>query len=391
MTPQSAITRFMSKQLNIPLVSSTAEAQGLTQTAIAAQLEVTKAAVSKWLTGKSHPRPPELLKLGKLLGLGYKDLTIESKAEPLIAFRRRASCKTTPKHINRAKAMGRCLEPLTSYLDFDPFLAPGYLKDPNLGYEYIQKLVTTLRREMNLSDHEPIGFKDLINKFRDQQAVLIPTLWGKKDKHENALHIYLSESKTTWIYLNLDSEIHDFKFWMAHELAHVLSVNLLEQDQLDLAEDFADRFAGALLFPEAAAKTVYKEYAKARSDRGRTKVLMETGSEYTISPNSVYQELKQYAEVHEQPFTELDNKVLFPAINQFNKKFPTLSEHLFDGETPSANSFMRVAQEQFDTHFYKALGEYVRKTNAPPSAISRMIDVPLLDARAYHEALTTAG
>jgi len=40
--------------------------------------------------------------------------------------------------------------------------------------------------------------------------------------------------------------IHDFKFWMAHELGHCLSPSLTGED----AEDFADGFVGALLFPK---------------------------------------------------------------------------------------------------------------------------------------------
>ena len=66
--------------------------------------------------------------------------------------------------------------------------------------------------------------------------MLIPVLWGARDRHENALHIYLPGSATTWVYLNLDSEVHDFKLWMAHELAHVLAPGL----RGDLGEDFAD-------------------------------------------------------------------------------------------------------------------------------------------------------
>ncbi|MBT62974.1 MAG: transcriptional regulator [Puniceicoccaceae bacterium] len=378
----------MSKCLNLPLINTATEENGLTQTAIARQLGVTKAAVSKWLTGKSLPRAPELLKLGKLLNLRYADL-VQTTDEPLIAFRKRGACKTTPAHVQRAKNMGHFLEPLVEYLDFDAFIAPGSLKAPSDAYSYIQSLVTKLRREVGISDSEPIKFEDLIAKFQKHQAVIIPTLWGKK--HENALHVYLPKSKTTWIYLNLDSELHDFKFWMAHELAHVLSVSLLEKNELDLAEDFADHFAGALLFPEKAAKKTYEKYASARTERARINELVMAAEKYQISPNSVYKELGRFAGEYDQPFKEVRNDKLFPAITQFNKQFPLLSETLFDGETPSADHFMRVAQEQFETHFYKALGEFIRATDATPATISRIMDIPLLDAKSYYEALTTTG
>lgn len=59
---------------------------------------------------------------------------------------------------------------------------------------------------------------------------------------------FLPESDTTWVYLNLDTNVHDLKFWMAHELGHCLSPSLTGTE---VAEDFADAFAGALLFPHA--------------------------------------------------------------------------------------------------------------------------------------------
>jgi hypothetical protein len=96
----------------------------------------------------------------------------------------------TDAHISRAKEMGRLLKPLVPYLPFD---------------------------------------------------------WGKKGRHENALHIFLPDFMTTWVYLNLDVTVHDYKFWMGHELDHGLAPELTG----DEAEDFADAFAGALLFPEA--------------------------------------------------------------------------------------------------------------------------------------------
>lgn len=63
---------------------------------------------------------------------------------------------------------------------------------------------------------------------------------SREDRIE-ILHIYLPDSMTTWIYLNLDTDAHDFKFWMAHELGHVFSPDLRGEP----AEDFADAFAGA--------------------------------------------------------------------------------------------------------------------------------------------------
>jgi Zn-dependent peptidase ImmA (M78 family) len=49
-----------------------------------------------------------------------------------------------------------------------------------------------------------------------------------------------------FIQLNLDTNLEDSKFWMAHELAHVHTPDLAGNEE---SENFADAFDSALLFP----------------------------------------------------------------------------------------------------------------------------------------------
>ncbi len=381
----------MERQLNRPLLEQTLAAKGFTQTSVADALGLTKAAVSKWLTGKSFPRPPELLKLGKLLGLGYTDLVASDRAstnEPLIAFRKRASTKTTAEHVAHAKQMGRLLEPVVTHLGFDAFISPGRLKKPSLDYNYLQALAAEIRRDLKLDPTGPVDFNDLIDKFKEMQAVIIPVLWGQKTRHENALHIYLPASKTTWIYLNLDSRIHDFKFWMAHELGHVLAVNLLESGDTELAEDFSDAFAGALLFPEPAAKEVYEAYQQRHTAPGRIAVIMTAAERFVISPLSVYKEVQHFAETRtSRPFETVPEKAFYSALAGFNKGYPSVSEILFDGEKPSADRFMRISAEAFKTPFFAALGSYLKENPQSGSLVGQIFDVPLPDAKELRQAL----
>lgn len=46
----------------------------------------------------------------------------------------------------------------------------------------------------------------------------------------------LPEEQVTFIYLNLDTRLEDFKFWMAHELAHVYTPDLAGTE---FGEDYA--------------------------------------------------------------------------------------------------------------------------------------------------------
>jgi transcriptional regulator with XRE-family HTH domain len=378
----------MDKKLNTLRLQDAANSKGLNQTAIASALQVTRASVSKWFTGKSFPRPAELLRLGKLLELRHDDLIerLVSREEPLVAFRKRGSCKTTDAHVERAKNMGYFLKPLVEYLDIDEFIGPSSLKNPTCDYRYLQELAARIRRDVNIAETVPFEFTDLIDLFQKHQAVIVPTLWGHKSKHENAIHIHLPESQTTWIYLNLDVEIHDFKFWMAHELGHVLTIDLLREHKVDEAEDFADAFAGALLFPEPLAKQANAEYQTQRTSRDRLAVLDRWAEKHTISPYSVYLELKNLAKADGTYFSEIEGNEMHSHRAAFSKKFKTLSEALFDGTTPTADRFMRVAEEKFGTDVYRALGKYVREKEPGPGVIATILDVSPVDARAYLEA-----
>lgn len=380
----------MDRSLNLSLVEETMSAKGLTQTALAAKLGLTKAAVSKWMNGAAFPRPPELLKLGKSLGLGYVQLVVPAASaalEPVVAFRKRASTKTTPEHVAHAKEMGRLLAPVVRHLPFDQFLAPRRLKNPSTNYAYVQAWVAELRKELKLDPVGPLEFTALIGKFKELQAVLVPVMWGQKTRHENALHIYLPDSKTTWIYLNLDSHFHDFKFWMAHELGHVLAVDLLTAETMEQAEDFSDAFAGALLFPEAAAKPVYESYMATRLGALRLDLVIETARAHVISPNSVYMEIQNYARAYELPFTPLAQGTFYAAVAAFNKSHPTISAHLFKGEKPSADHFMRICAEVFKTPIFVALASYLKEVPQGDALVSRILDVPLPDAKELRGAL----
>lgn len=378
----------MEKTLRIDHVQKRLAERGMNQSSVAKQLGLSRAAVSKWFTGSAFPRPAELLKLGKLLELGFKDLvqTRETAPAPLVAFRKRAGTKTTDCHIEQAREMGRLLESLVPYLGFDQFETPPRLKKPVLDHDYIQELVRKVRLELNLDPVKPIDFKDLIGRFSQLQAVLVPVMWGRKSGHANALHIYLPGSQTTWVLVNLDSELHDFKFWMAHELGHVLTIDLLRENKIDEAEDFADALAGALLFPEPLAKDAYTEYKTCRTEPSRLKVLGKWAEEHMISPFSVYKEIGKYAGVSGFPFAPVEDRVLHAFIASFNKRYQTLGEYFFDGKIPTADHFMRIVQDAFGTKVYSALSQYVREKEPGAGAVATILGVNRMDARGYLEA-----
>lgn len=373
----------MSKILNVEALERAAEAKGLNQSRLAEILSVSREAVSNWFSGKSFPRPDKLLKLGMTLGLSYSELVKQDDpTAPIVAFRVARNSKTTEAHIQKAQDIGRLLAQLVPYLPFDQFAQPPILKAPTSDYDYLQQVAKKVRADTVLSETDTIDFQHLIRLFNDLQAVLVPVLWGSKTKHQNATHIYLPDSMTTWVYLNLDVNIHDFKFWMAHELGHALAPNL----RGDEGEDFADAFAGVLLFPDKLAKSAYDRLIN-ESASAQVNIIREIADEQTISLITVYRQINAYARRHDLEAIDLE-KSIYAANTNFNKVYASLSEHIFDGEEIDASFYMKRAKDVFDTPFFDALGKYLREHQKSASFVQTVLDIGLIDAKGIYAELT---
>lgn len=383
-------TPHMQKRLNIETIQEALNKAGLTQTAVADELDVSKEAVSQWLNAKSFPRPNKLLKLGKLLHLAFDELVIkEDPFTPKVAFRKKKGTKTKDHHIENAQEVGRFLRHLVPYLPFDTLEMPPVLKSPNCDYEYLCKATSKVREDINLGQTDEVDFKHLIRRFASLQAVVVPVLWGSKKTHENAIHIHLPDSQSTWVYLNLDVNIHDFKFWMAHELGHCLSPSL----EGDEAEDFADAFAGSLLYPKQLAAQAYGTITAQRSIAAKINHVLELADQLTISPYTVLGQVNKYAASENK--SEVNLGFAFNgAITNFNKRFKNLSDALFgDSELdesgkPSAREYIRKAEDDFETPFFEMLKRYLLEHNKGAGFVQTVLSIPLLDSRSIHAELT---
>jgi len=375
----------MEKTLRTDVIKEAMDRAGLSQTALAKKLGITREAVSKWLSGNKFPRPDKLLKLGVTLGLEFDDLVnvpVDIN-EPVIAFRKKVSAKTTEKHIKRAKEIGHMLEPLVTYLPYDRYEQPPALKDPRRDYDYLQGVSRKTRREIGLKEDGVIDFSHLIKKFNELQAVIVPVMWGKKGGHENAIHIYLPQSMTTWVYLNLDTEAHDFKFWMAHELGHVYSPDLRD----NAAEDFADAFAGALLFPEILAEQTYNDLVSIKNHKNRLEIIRQRAEYYSISMPNVLYEVNNFAGAHKKEKIDLGAD-LYKVNAGLNKSCKTVKERLFPDSLPTASDYIETSKQIFDTPFFEALKSYLTEHRKSPGYIQCILDTPLLDAKELHAELS---
>lgn len=377
----------MQKKLNIEQVNLAMQEKGMTQTSVANALSVSKEAVSQWINEKVFPRPNKLLQLGKLLNLNVKELVISTDNDmPRVAFRKMKGTKTKDFHVEKAQSIGYLLKQLTEYLPFDTLEVPPTLKKPNCDYSYLCQVTSKVRKDIGIDDDTVITFQHLIKRFKSLQTVIIPVLWGSKNRHENAIHIYLPDSKTTWVYLNLDTNIHDFKFWMSHELGHCLSPSLDGDD----AEDFADAFASHILFPDKVCSKAYDGIVKLQSNTDRISKIVEWADKYVISPITVYQQLNKFA-VHSGKEKIEFSKSFYGVVTNFNKKYPNFSEALFTNRDKDAcalsSDFIKIAEEGFETPIFSLISKYIKEKGKGASFIQSVLDLSPLDARSIYSEL----
>ncbi len=374
----------MEKILSKEAVVASMQQAGFSQAELSRRLGVSAQAVTNWLKGVDFPRPDKLLKLAILLKLPFDQLVIQpNHVQPVVAFRKKGGAKTTLVHIARAQEMGLMLKPLVSYLQCIQTLRPQ-IANPSTSYAALQRIVLEVRARLGMGEQAVLEYSHLIGQFKESGAVLIPVLWGEKQRHENALHIYLPEEKVTFIFLNLDTGGEDFKFWMAHELAHVYTTSLAGSEE---GEDFADSFAGALLFPQSCAKVAYQDAIHAHSDKGVLHALHEHAVKHGISLYSVFKETVNFAKENRLPPLTIAEASVHAARNTVRKHIPLISESLFEPLPPEPGEYIRSAETVFNSEFFQALRVMTRERELGAGYVQQVLDISLADASALHAEL----
>ena len=372
----------MEKLLNSAAIQSVLAERGITQKQLAGAIGTSSQAVTNWLKGKDFPRPASLLKLATTLGLTFDQLVQTSDVgRPVIAYRKKANAKTTDAHIAKAEGIGMLLKPLVAHLPELQALRT-LITSPSTDYEKIQLIVSQTRARLGIGEQAVLLYEHLIGEFRECGAVLVPVLWGSKGNHENALHIRLPQEDVTFIFLNLDTHLEDFKFWMAHELAHVLTPKLCGEDE---GEDFADAFAGALLYPKACAEQTYLVVTQQPTLDRAIEVLLKQADEHAISLNTVFQQVQRYAKAANLMMLPIDDRSIHVVRNTL--RGPLVSETMFDPMPPSPQRYIAACENTFQTGFFQALKRMIHSSGTGAPYIQQVLDVPLQDALALHEEL----
>ena len=373
----------MSRAINCQAVEDTLQKLGWTRTRLAEEVGVSNQAVTNWLQGENFPRSPVILKLVAALGLQYEELVIDEDAiTPVVAFRKKGGTKTVQEHIRKAVGIGRLLYPLVPYLTSMPEIRVQ-IPSPSTDPSKVQALAAETRKRLRISQQRALVYKDLINEFKRAGTVLIPVLWGEKKRHENALHIGLPSTNVTFIFLNLDTRLEDFKFWMAHELAHVYTPQLAGTEE---GEDFADAFAGALLFPKACAKLAYEEASQV-PDHRKVNILKKYAKQHNISLYTVFLQVQAFAKLEGLPTLPISEQEIHKSRNYGSSKL--VSRILFGPKPPKPGQYLESCENIFRSDFFKALGRMIDQQDTGYGYIQQVIDSSIHDAKALHEELTT--
>jgi transcriptional regulator with XRE-family HTH domain len=365
--------------LNTEAIQAAMDAKGLSPAALAKEMQVSRESVSKWLNGESVPRTDKLLRLSILLKLSRAVLlgrTEQAAMQPQVAFRMARGKPAQSSHVARARHRGKMLEAMVRHLPFDAIHTPPALKNPHDDYDYLQAVARAIRKEMGVGEVGAINIATIASLFRKLQAVIVPVLWGHRKGHENAIHIYLPKTATTWVYLNLDTRMADLKFWLAHELGHTYTFTTLPGDA---GEDFADGFAGALLFPDIACKALYEELQPMRAKGRRMDRIKSVADGLEISMVCVAKQLDRYADRHALTRIVNEDKALYQVMEM--SKPPLASSVFFEGEDIDLDQLIQVSESVFHSPVYGALKAYIREAKPSVNYVQGILDCSLVDAK----------
>ena len=367
--------------LNTELIKDRLRSAGLSQKDLAAQVDVTAQAVTNWLKGKDFPRPPTLLRLATVLEVSLDDLLLrDDPAKPVIAFRKKGSSKTTQAHIEKAEHTGWLLRPLVEFLPARNQIRPVF-RSAEYTDEVVAIAAAQIRRNL-VGDKAVVRYSDLVHEFSRCGAVVVPVLWGELEKHKNALHIHLPQEDITFIFLNLDTRIEDFKFWMAHELAHVYTPHLAGSNS---GEDFADLFAAELLFPKSFAEEAYEKIRDLSTQTQKLNYLEQMASKHEISLYTVYSRVQSYALSRKLAALSISET----SVHKLRNRFVTdnMSTRFFNSEPPRVTQYLKVAQEEFQSVFFDALAKMIEARDVGSGYVQQILNITHAEAVEIHQVV----
>lgn len=341
--------------LNTKVIKTAMRNLGLTGQDLAEKCDVSKEAVSNWLSGESIPRPSKLTLLASSLNLEIDDLLQaeeEQDPEPVIAYRMRNNRPVSGVAKEAGDEVGLHLRQLLPFTGGSTLFTPRHLESPTLDADYIAKAASATRESLGLSPLEAVTHTHLISLFHTFGAILVPVFWGgNKDGHENAMSVYLPESKASFVLFNLGCRLDDFSYWLAHEFGHCLTLHTLRGDA---GEEFAERFAQQLLFPDALAVHALKEI---RASENPVAAAHQIAGTYSVSVVAVVKAVDRVAVAAGQTPTNIATGPFYGKWKRDGLTALTAAQELFGTQTPSPTEYIIKSEEVFRTPIFRAMAK----------------------------------
>lgn len=370
--------------LNITAIEGAMRKLGLTGMALAEACQVSKEATSNWLKGESIPRPSKLIKLSEVLGIPVDSLlNVIQPPAPVFAYRTKLNKPVTGQLRDAAEEQARHLEQLLSFVEDRPDFEPPLLRDPSLDADRIRHAATRARITLGLSNKEVLSNENLERLFHIFGAILVPVIWGlNKERHENALTVYLPESKTSWVVFNLGCRKDDYKYWLAHEYGHCLTMHALSEED---GEIFAEKFAQQLVFPDEVAHECLEKVREGGDGGVSIKEYAET---YGVSVITVLRAVDRLSEQLYGKKTGMDTPSFYMAWSRGRAKIPTMSQLVFDSDTPSQEVYVAKAQEAYKTPIFTAIRRFQEvEGGRNPAFIASVLNIGIGDALSLSHVL----
>lgn len=361
--------------LNIPLIQHSMQQRGLTRAALATACEVSKEAVSNWLSGQSLPRPRKLLRLAEILHIEVAQLMAPDD-EPVIAFRTTGGQRASDAAREAALVAAEHLQELLPHLPHPRLFSPAVLECPSLEEAYLLEATRQVRVRLGLADDAPVQRAELLSLLRDFDATMVPVYWNRqRHGHENALSIYLPRSKTTWVFVNLHAPIGSFNAWLAHELAHCYTLHRLAADEGEL---FAERFAQVLLFPPAAAARAAAELGKVSGDEA-LRVLAWHAGKYEVPMSTIVARVDLWLTQQGRKASGLKRTLRGCNVHaEGGQETLSVSTALFGAEQLPAERYIRTAADFFGTPVFEALACWQRRQGgSSPAFVASALNVDI--------------
>jgi transcriptional regulator with XRE-family HTH domain len=362
--------------LNLEFIHATMVTLALNQAALAAQCNVSREAVSNWLSGEATPRPSKLKALAQALGVEIASLTTSRVAQPIVAYRTKKNKEVTGPALNAAVDLAHHLRQLTPFVRGESLFSPAILEAPQSDDDYVRKVTQQIRKRIGISSTAPLTREQILELHHDFGSILVPVRWaGDKSGHENALSVYLPESKLSWVVFSLNARNDDFNYWLAHELAHCYTLHTLSGDE---GETFAERFAQELLFPHDAAVEAIEEFAEHADPMARARYLADA---YNISIVTVIKQVERTAHKLGRQLADLQTEAFWPDWHEKRALVPTVARALFGTQHLSVEDYVAQSEKMFKTPIFKAIASWQQQEGGrSPAFIASALNIALDEA-----------